>query len=225
MNRSLFPVIVLAGAIAACSPSAGVRSDGPTGAPAASTSIASPATSLRTSDAATASPAATATPGARPSQSASPGDSGSVLAADGIGPYRVGASLSSLRSRGLVSNVIDSVNCDSSFKQAEGTGRYAGKLSVSFADGRLTDVATASNSLVTPSRARVGMTLKDLQRIYGSRGTVIQGDGGNRAFSVRVAGTELGVVFYLEATNTKVNAVAAGQVERLEQAAVVGESC
>jgi hypothetical protein len=153
------------------------------------------------------------------------GRSNSVLAADGIGPYQVGASLSHLRSRGLVRNLADSVNCDASFKQAEATGRYAGKLSLSFSDSRLTDVATASNALVTPSGARVGMSAEELQRIYGSRGTLITGVSGNQAFSVRVAGTNLGVVFFLEATNTKVAAIAAGEVERLEQAAVVGEGC
>jgi hypothetical protein len=225
MNRPLFLLIALACTIAACSPSAS-RTEGISAAPAAAIASPQPKPSAPApSPTEGPSSAASARPTSVPSQSPAASRPNDVLAADGIGPYLVGTTLSQLQSRGLVANLADSVNCDTSFKQAEATGRYVGMLSLSFADGRLTDVATASNVLVTPSGARVGMSVKELETIYGSRATRINGVGGNRALSVRVAGTDLGVVFYLDATNTRVDAIAAGQVVRLEQAAVVGEGC
>jgi hypothetical protein len=148
-----------------------------------------------------------------------------VLAANGIGPYQVGASLSDLQSRGLVTNVADSFNCDASWQGAEATGGYAGQLSATFHQGRLIDVATQSTDLVTPSGARVRMRLAELQSIYGTRGTLITGTSGNQAFSVRVPDTVLGIVFYLDETNTNAAAISAGEVVRLEQAAEFGEGC
>jgi hypothetical protein len=226
MNRPLFLLIVLAGAIAACSQSAEQTGNIATATPAATTASEQPNPSAPgPSPTSSASSVASARPTSRQSQSPEASRPSDVLAADGIGPYLVGSSLSQLQSRGLVANLMDSANCDASFKQAEATGHYAGKLSLAFSEGMLTDVATASNVLVTPSGARVGMSVKELETIYGSRARRIDGVSGNRALSVRVAGTDLGVVFYLDATNTRVDAIAAGQVERLEQAAVVGEGC
>jgi hypothetical protein len=69
------------------------------------------------------------------------------------------------------------------------------------------------------------MTLAELRRVYGSRGKLITGVSGNTAYSVRVAGTVLGIVFYFDGENQRVAAIAAGGVERLEQAAIVGEGC
>ena len=107
----------------------------------------------------------------------------------------------------------------------QATGRYAGQLTVTFYLGRLIDMHTDSTDLVTPSGARVGMPLTELQSIYGSRGTLIKGTSGNQAFSVRVPDTALGIVFYLDETNTKAVSMGAGGVQRLEIAAVVGEGC
>jgi hypothetical protein len=152
-----------------------------------------------------------------------------VIAAHGVSPYVVGARLDTLASRGLVANIIASENCDATWQAADATGRYAGRLGLTFESGRLTDVVTTSGALVTPSGARVGMTLRDLQRIYGDRGKLITGVSGNQAFSVPVAGSKLGIVFFFEAADThrvpKINAISAGGVERLEQSAYVGEGC
>jgi hypothetical protein len=213
MNRPgrLFALIVIAIATAACSaanPAAPLTAN-PTLGP-----------SLTPAPTATATPSPTDTP-----SSAEPTPDPAVLTADGIGSYVVGATLSDLQSRGLVANVASSVNCDASWQDAQATGRYAEQLTVNFHLGRVTDVATSSTELVTPSGARVGMSLTELQAIYGSSGTLIKGINGNQALSVRVPNTTLGIVFYLDETNTKAVSMSAGEVERLEQAAEFGEGC
>lgn len=220
MNRPirLFVLIAISAAVAACS--VGSLGEVPTSPPAATPSASpTPSPSLPSAPSPTPSPVDTPSP-AEPTP-----DPATVMAANGIGPYVVGASLSDLQSRGLITNVAASVNCDASWQGAEATGRYAGKLSVTFHQGRLIDVATDSTELVTPSGAHVGMSLPELQSIYGTRGKLITGTSGNQAFSVRVPNTALGIVFYLDETNTTARAMSAGEVERLEQAAIVGEGC
>lgn len=91
--------------------------------------------------------------------------------------------------------------------------------------GRLTDVSTRSTDLVTPSGARVGMLLTEVQSIYGSRGTLITGVSVNQAISVHVPDTDLGIVSYLDETNTKTRSMSSGVVQRLDTMAVVGEGC
>ncbi len=229
MNRSirLVSVIALAIAVAGCSRAAGSIGDIPTGSQTAVPSVAP------TSPDATPSPsqtpaAATAVPSASPVATPSPTepaiDQATVLAANGIGPYVVGARLATLESQGLVSNVEPSFHCDDEWQGAEATGRYAGHLHLSFYLGRLTDVHTASTELVTPSGAQVGMTLTELRRIYGQRGTLIDDNSAFQAFSVHVP-DGLGIVFFLDETNTMVRSMSAGEVEWLDVAAVVGEGC
>jgi hypothetical protein len=218
MNRQsrFFALLAIATSIAACSVAGPEASPSPTVG-------ASPSPSLTPVPTAIASP--TPSPVETPTPAEPTTDPGIVLAANGIGPYVVSASLADLQSRGLVANVEGSFHCDDSWQGAEATGRYAGQLRVTFYLGRLIDVHTNSAELVTPSGARVGMTLAELQAIYGSRGTLITGTSGNQALSVRVPDTDLGIVFYLDATNTTAVATSAGKVERLEQMAVVGEGC
>ena len=133
--------------------------------------------------------------------------------------------MSELQSEALITKIEPSFNCDDSWQHAEATGRYADELFVTFYLGRLTDIGTDSTDLVTPSGARVGMLLTEVQSIYGSRGTLITGTSGNQAISVHVPDTALGIVFYLDETNTKTQSMSAGEVQRLEQTAVVGEGC
>ena len=178
----------------------------------------------------------TATPSTTPSASASPGattpsaspsptpDAALVLAADGIGPYVVGAALSDLQARNLVTGIYISQTC-SDAKGAEAAGRYAGQITLSFKAERLYAVNTHSTSLVTPSGARVGMTLAQLQGVYGSRGTLMTGVLGNKAYIVRVMASGLAIVFYLDATNARVAAMSGGEATPLEEAARVGEGC
>ena len=204
MNRPsrIFALLALATSIAACS-------------------VGSPE--------AVASPTVAGSPSASPAEAPSPAeptpDVATVLAADGLGPYVVGASLSDLESRGLVANIEPSFHCDDSWQGAEATGRHAGELTVSFYMGRLSHVHTHSTEFVTPSGAHFGMPLTELQDIYRDRGTIITGWMGNEAVSVRVPNTELGIVFYLDEANTNVRSISAGTVEPLEDLARNGEGC
>lgn len=230
MNRPMFLLLALAAALAACGGSSERTSDVSAAEPepSATTFAARSAATPRSVDSPTASLRLAASPRATAKQSPQVGDTRLILAAEGIGPYRIGASLADLRKRGLVRNLVDSDDCGPPYQGAEATGRYAGRVVLSFESGRLTDVATGSRDLITPSGARTGMTLGDLRRIYGDRGKLVRGYE-SQAFSVRVAGTKLGIVFYFESLDTHshptVNAITAGEVERLEQAAIVGEGC
>ena len=132
--------------------------------------------------------------------------------------------MSTLKSRRLITNIVESLHCRDSYG-AEATGRYARKLTFTFRGARLTSVHTDSTALVTPSGARVGMTLTTIQRLYGDRGRLITGVNGNKAFSVRVPGTALAVVFFLDAENKKVRSISAGEARPLEDAARAGEGC
>ena len=114
-----------------------------------------------------AAPTPTAAPSAAPSGSASPTvapptDPATVFAADGIGPYVIGSTLADLTTRSLVTGVVDSELCAGA-KGATATGRYAGQLSLTFNADELRSVHTTSPDLVTPSGARVGMTLAQIQ--------------------------------------------------------------
>jgi hypothetical protein len=228
MDRScrLFALVALVTAISACSVGAGSLGDVASAPHSAAPSLAQNRLDPSPSERATV-PSASPTSNhiGTPSPQEPATDPATVLAANGIGPYAIGAKLSELQSRALVTNVEPSFHCDDTWQGAEATGRYAGQLTVTFHLGRLIDLHTNSTEFVTPSGARVGMPLTELQSIYGSRGTLITGTSGNQAFSVHVPDTALGIVFYLDEKNTKALSMSAGRVERLEQAAVVGEGC
>jgi len=228
MNRpcQFLALAALVTAIAGCSWGNGGLVDASSASPTVAPSVA--VSSPDTSPSGAAPPPTnvpTESPHATPSSAEPAVDPATVFAANGIGPYVVGARLSELESQALVRNVEPSFHCDDEWHNAATTGRYADQLTVSFHLGRLIDVDTDSSELVTPSGARVGMSLTELQRIYGKRGTPIIGTSGNQAFSVRVPDTALGIVFFLDETNTRVRSMSAGEVERLEIAAVVGEGC
>jgi hypothetical protein len=186
-------------------------------------SVATPTPAPPAPTTAAASPSASGSPS--PSASPSPtADRATVLAADGIGPYVIGTTLSDLRTRALVTAISQSPHCADA-KGAEATGRFAGQITLSFKADRLIAVNTNATGLVTPSGARVGMTLAQLLAVYGSRGTLITGTLGNKAYVVRVMGSGLGIVFYLDSTNTRVAAMSGGEATPLEDAARVGEGC
>jgi hypothetical protein len=190
--------------------------DEPTAAP---TAPAGPSETATPTPGPTTPPAATTT--APPSPTT---DRAVVFAADGIGPYVIGTSLASLRDRSLVTGVSDSMLCDNA-KSARATGRYASQLTLTFVSDRLVSVHTQSTALLTPSGARVGMTVPELDDRYGSRGTLITGSLGNKAFVVRVPASGLGIVFYLDPSNTRVHSMSGGEAQALEDAAMHGEGC
>ena len=223
MNRMLRPLTLGAIALAAiaCGPAtaSGAPSGSPTGSPARPFSPAATAT-------ATASARPTASDPSIASPAASPTiDEEGVLTPSGIGPYQVGAASSDLAAAGLIANVMPSTNCDSSWQWAEATIDYGGLVAVGFHDGRMTQVSTDSPGVETASGGRVGLSREELLAIHGGQATRIEGQAGNVAYSVRAAGSGLGIVFYLDATNASVQAMAAGDADLLEQAAVVGEGC
>jgi len=177
---------------------------------------------------ATASPTPSATPTAGPTGSAtptaSPTDPATVFAADGIGPYVISTSLSDLQSRALVQSIVENVHC-ATYQGAEATGRYAGQLTLTFRLGRLVTLHTESTVLVTPSGARVGMTLSQLRGVYGTRGTLITGTLGNKAYLVRVPASGLAIAFFMDSAGTTVRSMSGGEAQSLEDAARTGEGC
>jgi hypothetical protein len=144
---------------------------------------------------ASASPSATTTSSQR-AASASPAGAlleipdDSVLSVRGAGPYRVGARLPALQEAGLIDWVAPQPGCD--VVVAGVTGDWAGVLVLAFRNGRLVDVGTATAPPHSPAGASVGMDWSQLEDIYGSRGSLIYNDDGDRAYVVRIgSGVEL----------------------------------
>jgi hypothetical protein len=210
MRRSLTAAILSAAlfALTACHGSPPATGSNPTGSQPPPTGTATP------------SPG----PSRTPTPTAPPTDPVIVFAADGIGGYLIGASLSDLTARGLVKATADSQSCADA-KTADTTGAYSGKVSLTFRAGKLSAIHTASNGYVTPSGAKVGMTLAALQELYGDRGMVITGQLGNKAYSVRVPAAPLALVFFLDQTNTTVASMSGGEAQPLENAVRTGEGC
>jgi hypothetical protein len=204
--RTVLAAVVLVALVAGCS-------DDPPGGTTAPGVSPSPST-----------PAASTGPSASASPTPPPTDPAIVFAADGIGAYVIGTPQSDLQARALITEVQESQLC-SAVVVAKGSGRYASTITLTFRSGRLSAVHTASDTLITPSGAKVGLPLADLQGIYGARGTLINGTAGNKAFSVRVPASALAIVFYLDETNTRVRSMSAGEAQALEDAARTGEGC
>jgi hypothetical protein len=169
-------------------------------------------------------PAVSPSPSRTPTPTAPPTDPVVVFAADGIGGYRIGSQLSDLIATRLITTATDSASCVDA-KTSDTTGAYAGKVSLTFRAGKLSAIHTTSTAYVTPSGAKVGITLAALQGIYGDRGTVITGRLGNKAYSVRVPATQLALVFFLDQTNTTVASMSGGEAQPLEDAVRTGEGC
>jgi hypothetical protein len=196
--------------LAACHGSPSPTGQGPTATGSAAPGATTPAVS----------PSASRTP----PPTAPPTDPVVVFAADGIGGYRIGAQLSDLIATHLIISASDSPSCTDA-KTADTTGVYAGKVSLTIRASKLSAIHTTSTAYVTPSGAKVGMTLATLQGLYGDRGTVITGQLGNKAYSVRVPATQLALVFFLDQTNTTVTSMSGGEAQPLEDAVRTGEGC
>jgi hypothetical protein len=210
----------LAGAIAVAG--CGTGTPPPSGTPTPTGRTPTAASSVATRPSATTSPGAGLGTSATPTPP--PTDPATVLGADGIGPYLVGATLTDLQTRGQVSGVADSTACAGTTAAAP-TGGYADLLALSFSGGQLVSVRTTSNTLVTPSGAKVGMSLADAQSLYGGRAKVITTPSGSKALVIAVIATTYALVLYLDAGNNTVTAMSGGDANRLESALRSGSTC
>jgi hypothetical protein len=200
--------LVVAGLLAAAT---GCTAGNPTGA--------TPTGSGTTPARATPSP----TPTRSPYPTAPPTNPAVVFAADGIGGYTIGADLTDLQIRGMVTNIAPVPLCVDT-RQAEATGVYAGKLSLTFRAAQLTAIHTTDPGYVTPSGVKVGLAVADLDSTYGPRAALISGKAG-QAITVRVPATTLALVFALDPTDKVVAGMFAGQAQPAEDAATTGQVC
>ncbi|MET8259037.1 hypothetical protein ACFYPG_19915 [Micromonospora sp. NPDC005553] len=107
-----------------------------------------------------------------------------VLSVDGVGVYRIGASLAALTANGHIDWTAPSCG---TVVHAGATGSWAGVILLAFRDGRLVEVGTATAPPYSPAGAAVGMTFAELEDIYGRRGSLIRNDAGDaEAYLVRV---------------------------------------
>jgi hypothetical protein len=149
-----------------------------------------------------------------------------VLSVDGIGPFRLGAgaTLDQLQAASQVTSVGDGGEACPQHYGAQGTGQWAGVRLWFRPDRTLEFVIVRETAIRTPSGARVGSTLAELQRIYGSRGEVLM-NGNAKAYIVRVASSGRAIFFELDLANAKVIAMFAGGSDRLAQRFQNGIDC
>lgn len=211
-----FAALGLAGGIAMAGCGTGTPPPGAT--PTTHGSASAAATSVTTQPSATSS----ATPGASPTPP--PTDPATVFGADGIGAYLIGAQLTDLVIHSQVTAITDSTTC-AGITDATPTGSYGNLLALSFSGGSLVSVRTTSASLVTPSGAKVGMPVADVQSLYGGRAEVITTPSGSKALMLPVIASSYALVLYLDASNATVTAMAGGDADRLESALRSGTAC
>ncbi|RLK22309.1 hypothetical protein DER29_0141 [Micromonospora sp. M71_S20] len=123
-------------------------------------------------------------PHAEPGLAITGRDEVEVISVRGAGPFRIGADLARLSAAGLIDWVAP--DCDGTVHTGV-TGAWAGKILLTFLDGRLVGVGTATAPPRTPAGASVGMSFAALEEIYGPRGSMIRNDAGDAsAYLVRV---------------------------------------
>ncbi|MGN9767138.1 hypothetical protein ACTMS2_18485 [Micromonospora sp. SD12] len=124
-------------------------------------------------------------PAGRPgSDAAADPDEVRIISVRGAGPFRIGADLARLSAAGLIDWVAP--GCAGTVHTGV-TGAWAGKILLTFRDGRLVEVGTATAPPRTPAGAGVGMSFAALEEIYGPRGSMIRNDAGDAsAYLVRV---------------------------------------
>ncbi|MEV0882059.1 hypothetical protein AB0I85_30035 [Micromonospora echinofusca] len=130
-------------------------------------------------------PAVAGHPTDRPgSDAAAERDEVRIISVRGAGPFRIGADLARLSAAGLIDWVAP--GCGGTVHTGV-TGAWAGKILLTFHDGRLVEVGTATAPPRTPAGAGVGMSFAALEEIYGPRGSMIRNDAGDAsAYLVRV---------------------------------------
>ncbi|WFE66718.1 hypothetical protein [Micromonospora sp. WMMD714] len=144
-----------------------------------------------------------------------------LLSVRGAGPFRIGASLTRLTSAGLIAWTV--VGCDGTV-DAGVTGEWAGVILVTFRDGRLVEVGTATAPPRSPAGASVGMTFAELEEIYGPRGALIHNDAGDAtAYLVRYG--DRVELFTGHPIRPGVGYFQAGLADHVERAFRQGPSC
>ncbi|MEU4380991.1 hypothetical protein [Micromonospora echinofusca] len=107
-----------------------------------------------------------------------------IISVRGAGPFRIGADLARLSAAGLIDSIAP--GCAGTVHTGV-TGAWAGKILLTFRDGRLVEVGTATAPPRTPAGAGVGMSFAALEEVYGPRGSMIRNDAGDAsAYLVRV---------------------------------------
>jgi hypothetical protein len=171
-------------------------------------------------------PAASAAPSAPAGSTApkpSPSGSGLVITVDGAGPYVVGNTLMQYDAEGKLTGLATGSETCPSRWFATGTGAWTG-VQLSFTPdpgSKLEFVIARSNAISTPSGAKVGMTLAQLQGIYGAKGETLS-VGGAKAYLVATSGKAL--YFELDLEN-KAFAIIAGNATRLKNRFLEGSDC
>ena len=174
-----------------------------------------------TVNATSSSPSATASP----SKSTSPSPSDPyTLSVEGIGPYRFDASptVDSLNSAGKITDISTGGEVCPANYVAKGTGMYTDIQLLFTPEKKLDLVIGRGNKIHTPSGAKIGMTLTQLQTIYGDRGKTLS-NGGAKAYIVKTS-TGRALYFDLDLSN-KVFVIIAGDGDRLETRFLAGADC
>jgi hypothetical protein len=105
---------------------------------------------------------------------------------------------------------------------AKGTGIYTDVQLLFTPEKKLDLVLGRGSKIHTPSGAKVGMTLTQLQNIYGVRGKTLT-NGGAKAYIV-ITSTGKALYFELDVSN-KCFVIIAGNGKRLENRFLSGSDC
>jgi hypothetical protein len=148
----------------------------------------------------------------------SPTPSGPVFTVDGTGAYQLGATLAALQSAGALAEVAMNAEVCTLNTGARGTGDYS-DVRLSFRpDGMLYLITNRSPDIPTPSGARVGTTLAQLNTMYaGSTHEELDPS----AFLVSAGAAGRGILFNLDASD-RVFTMSAGDADYLKSSYVNG---
>jgi hypothetical protein len=144
--------------------------------------------------------------------------SGPVFTVDGTGPYQLGSTLDALESAGALAEVATGGEVCSLNTRARGTGAFS-DVRLSFRpDGLLYLITNRSPDIPTPSGARIGTTLAQLNTMYAG---ATHEELAPSAFLVSAGSAGRGILFDLDASD-RVFTMSAGDADYLESSYVNG---